>query len=95
MQRELQITFDGLPHSEVLDRDIREKVRKLDQINHRLIGGHVVVQAPPRHHNHGGRFGVSVNLKLPGSEISVNREAEDVYVAVRDAFDAAKRKLAD
>jgi hypothetical protein len=33
---------------------------------------------------------------VPGSEIVVDRqENEDVYVALRDAFDAAKRQLED
>ena len=37
-----------------------------------------------------------VDLTAPGREIVVNRQhAEDVYVALRDAFDAAKRQLDD
>ena len=33
---------------------------------------------------------------MPGQEIVVNHEHdEDVYVALRDAFDAAKRRLED
>jgi ribosome-associated translation inhibitor RaiA len=36
------------------------------------------------------------DIGVPGSEIVVNRDhAEDVYVALRDAFDAAKRQLED
>jgi len=35
-------------------------------------------------------------LTAPGTEIVVDRkENEDVYVALRDAFDAAKRQLED
>jgi ribosome-associated translation inhibitor RaiA len=41
-------------------------------------------------------FDVHIDMTVPGSEIVVNRVAnEDVYVAVRDAFDAAKRQLED
>jgi hypothetical protein len=33
---------------------------------------------------------------VPGSEIVVNRDQdEDLYVALRDAFDAARRQLED
>jgi cold shock CspA family protein len=37
---------------------------------------------------------VSIDLRVPGKEIVANRDHhEDVYVALRDAFDAAKRQL--
>ena len=35
-----------------------------------------------------------VDLTLPGQEVAVTRvHDEDVYVALRDAFDAARRKV--
>jgi len=37
---------------------------------------------------------VRIDIKVPGSEIVVNRDKhEDIYVALRDAFDAAKRQV--
>ncbi len=37
-----------------------------------------------------------IDIGVPGGEIVVNRDhAEDVYVALRDAFDAAKRQVED
>jgi len=42
------------------------------------------------------RFTASGNTTVPGSELVVNRDMhEDVYVALRDAFDAAKRQMED
>jgi ribosome-associated translation inhibitor RaiA len=39
---------------------------------------------------------VRIDIGVAGGEIVVNRDhAEDVYVALRDAFDAANRKLED
>jgi len=39
---------------------------------------------------------VRIDIGVPGNEIVVNRDNhEDVYVALRDAFDAAKRQLDD
>lgn len=61
----------------------------------------VTVAAPHKHHSHGNLYHVSIDLHLPGSEIVINRDPgknhkhEDVYVAIRDAFDAAVRKLQD
>ena len=37
-----------------------------------------------------------IDIGVPGNEIIVTRDqAEDVYVALRNAFDAAKRQLKD
>jgi ribosome-associated translation inhibitor RaiA len=39
---------------------------------------------------------VRIDLKVPGKEIVVNRDHdEDIYVALRDAFDVARRQLED
>jgi hypothetical protein len=39
---------------------------------------------------------VRLNITLPGTEVVVSREhAEDVYIAVRDAFEAAGLQLKD
>jgi hypothetical protein len=41
-------------------------------------------------------FNIHIDLGVPGKEIVVDRqENEDAYVALRDAFDAAKRQLED
>ncbi len=46
-------------------------------------------------------YNVRIDLTVPGGTIAVNREPgedhahEDMHVAVRDAFDAARRKLQD
>ena len=35
-----------------------------------------------------------IDIRVPGGELVVNRDMnEDVYVALRDAFDAAKRQI--
>ena len=48
-------------------------------------------------HKHQGRpFNVRIDLTLPGHELMVNRvQHEDVYVALREAFDNMKRQLED
>jgi ribosome-associated translation inhibitor RaiA len=52
------------------------------------------VDRPHHHHHQGNPFTVKLDITLPGSEIVVNRDhAEDVYVALRDAFEAARRQL--
>jgi ribosomal subunit interface protein len=94
MKTPLQITYRDLPHSDALDIHIREKAEKLEQVYSGLIGCRVVVEQPAKHHQQGKPFNIHIDMTVPGSEMVVDRqENEDVYVALRDAFDAARRQL--
>jgi ribosomal subunit interface protein len=96
MQIPLQITVRGIEHSEALETHIRDKVNKLEEFFDHITSCRVVVELPHKHHQQGKQFNVRIDIGVPGSEIVVNRDhAEDVYVALRDAFDAAKRKIED
>lgn len=96
MKTPLQITIRGIEHSDALETHIRDKANKLDEFFDRIMSCRVVVEVPHKHHHQGKQFTVRIDVGVPGSEIVVNRDhAEDVYVALRDAFDAAKRQLED
>lgn len=96
MKTPLQITIRGIEHSDALETHIRDKANKLDEFFDRIMSCRVVVEVPHKHHHQGKQFTVRIDIGVPGSEIVVNRDhAEDVYVALRDAFDAAKRQLED
>ena len=96
MQIPLQITFRGLPHSDALETRIREKVDKLQDFHTRITSCRVVVEEQHRHKRQGKHFTVRIDVRVPGNEIVIDRDhAEDVYVALRDAFDAAARRLED
>jgi ribosomal subunit interface protein len=96
MQIPLQITIRDMEHSEALETHIRDKVNKLEEFFNHIMSCRVVVEMPHKHHQQGKQFNVRIDIGVPGSEIAVNRDhAEDVYVALRDAFDAAKRQLED
>jgi len=94
MQIPLQITIRDVEHSEALEAHIREKAKKLDEFFNHIMSCRVVVEVPHKHHNQGKRYNIRIDIGVAGSEIVVNRdEAEDVYVALRDGFDAAKRQV--
>ncbi|MBI5436165.1 MAG: ribosome-associated translation inhibitor RaiA [Nitrosomonadales bacterium] len=94
MQLPLQITIRDVDHSEALETHIRDKAKKLDEFFDHIMSCRVVVEVPHKHHHQGKQFNVRIDIGVPGSEIVVSRDhAEDVYVALRDAFDAAKRRL--
>ncbi len=96
MEFMLQITTRDIPHSDALESHIRQKAEKLEKFYPHIMGCRVVIELPHKHKHQGRIFNVRLDITVPGSELVVNREAnEDVYVAVRDAFDAAKRQLED
>jgi ribosomal subunit interface protein len=96
MELPLQVTYRGMESSAALEDAVREKAAKLEQFHPRLMSCRVVIEQAARHKTQGKQFAVRIDLKAPGGEIAVNRDhADDVYVALRDAFDAARRKLED
>lgn len=101
MQTQPQISFDDLPVDEAVREAALEHVARLEKTYDRITGCHVVIAQPHRHHREGRLYSVRVDLVVPGTEIVVNREHpadhahEDVYVALRDSFDAARRRLED
>lgn len=101
MQIPLRITFRDMPALPAVEARVRERAAALDRLHPNITGGHVVVEAHHRHHEQGKLYHVAIHLVLPEGEIAVTRDPahhhahEDVYVAVRDAFDAAERRLQD
>lgn len=96
MELPLQITAPDFPLSAAVEAEIREKAANLDLYYDRILRCRVVVEAPVGHHRHGGPYNVRLDLTVPGAELVVNRQdAEDLPVAIRDAFDAMRRRLED
>jgi len=101
MRLPLQITFRNIPPSKAIEIAIRERSGKLDRFSDLIMGCRVVVEARHCRHHQGKLYHVRIDLTVPGDEIMVSREPalhhthEDIYVAVRDAFDAARRRLED
>jgi cold shock CspA family protein len=95
MQLPLQISVRDLSLSEAAEGDIRAKADNLETYYDGIISCRVVVEGPVRHHRK-GPFTVRIDLSVPGAELVVDRHADaDLYVAIRDAFDAARRRLED
>lgn len=94
MQVPLQITMRGVGHSAALEAEIRERAAKLEQFYPRITSCRVAVEEFARHHRQGRQFTLRIEVHVPGRQIVITRDRhEDVYVALREAFDAAKRQL--
>lgn len=101
MQVNPQITFRNMESSEALETAVRDKIAKLEEYYDQITACRVTVEEPHRSHHQGKLFSVHINVTLPQGEVVVshdpqdNHAHEDVYVAVRDAFNAAYRQLED
>ncbi len=101
MQRPLKITFKDMAPSPTIEARIHEKAADLERFYDRIVGCHVTVEAPHRHHRKGKLYNVRVDVSLPGKDVLIGRTGpldhahEDVNVAIRDAFDAARRLVED
>lgn len=94
MQIPLQITTHGIDNSDALETHIRDKAKKFDALINLANTCRIVVKSPRQHIQHGKQYDVRIDINIQGCGIAVNRNhADDVYIALRDAFDAANRKL--
>lgn len=98
----LEIVVRDIPRTDGLERRIQEKVAKLATLQPRITNVRVTIESPAHHrHQKGTPFLVKLEIAVPGSEIVVTRESErdhehdDLQVALRDAFDAARRQMGD
>ncbi len=101
MQLPLQISFRHMEHSETIEALVREKAAHLDTFAGHIMSCRVVVEPAGKHHKHGNLYEVRIDITVPGEEIAVTREPSehteyrDIHVALRDAFDSARRQLED
>jgi cold shock CspA family protein len=101
MQVPLEIQFRNMDASEAVAAAARDHVAKLEQLADSIVSCRVAIEAPHRHHQQGNLYTVTIDVRFAGGEAIANRAPdanhahEDVYVALRDAFKAARRQLQD
>lgn len=88
----LQITSRNLELTEPIEANIREHAGNLDKYYSRIMSCRVTVEAIPNR----SLYNVHVDMTVPGSELVVKLDPNtDLYIAIRDAFHDARRKLED
>ena len=99
MQTPLEIKFTGLERSDAVEARVRERVEKLETFFGRITSCHVYIDAPHHHSRKGNQYEVRIEVRIPGTELVVNQRPgdvnahEDLYVAIRDAFNAMEGQL--
>jgi ribosomal subunit interface protein len=94
MLLEPSINFLNFPHSPVLEEHVSEKINKLNQFYQNIMHCDVALILTQNKKHQGKLYNVRIKLTVPGEELSVTKPTdEDVYVAVRDAFQVITRRL--
>ncbi len=101
MELPLQVTFRDMDPSAALENEIRERAGRLERFFDRITSCRVMVEPSHKRHHKGNLYHIRIELGVPGKELVVSRDPqddhshEDAYVAVKDAFETAKRRLED
>lgn len=99
----LHVAYEGgLKSSPALQARIEREARKLERFGDRITACRVALIGRSGNRRKGDLFQVRIQIVVPGrAEIVVDRNPgadhahEDPYVALRDAFNAARRQLQD
>jgi ribosomal subunit interface protein len=101
MKEPLQVSYRDITPSDAIEAVVHERSAKLDRFFNGITSCRILVESSHRRRHRGRLYHVRVELAVPGRVIVVNRapqqhhEHEDVHVAIRDAFDAIRRRLED
>ena len=102
METEPKIVFEHIDASDAVRQRILDEIAHLTQFHGRITSCRVVVSAPEKHKHKGNLYQVRIHLVVPGrGEITVRPSTarhqwnQDPLVAIRNAFDAARRQLED
>lgn len=99
MALRLELSFRNLERSDFVESNIKQRCKRLESLSHEITFCHVVVSSPHQHQNKGHHYEVHVELRVPGTVLAATKNTgtseahEDLYVALRDAFEALERQL--
>lgn len=94
-----RLAFPDFEGTESIRYAIESRIEKLERFFDRILRCEVVVTCPHKHRQQDRLYTIHIHMALPGKDIYINRDPNrneahrDIYVAIRDAFDAAERSL--
>lgn len=102
MRTRTEVHFKGIEKSEAIEERILDKLEKLEKSFDRLSRARVVIEAPHRNGQRPLAYLVKIELSIPSRkpivishERAVSQGNDELQLAIRDAFEAATRRLED
>ncbi len=99
MTNEFQVVYHNIDQSEAISEAVQKRIGKLKRYCDHIINGRVVLDSPHNNHHKGKVYSVTLEIHTPELEVRVNQDQhdnhahEDLYVAIRDAFNVAERQF--
>jgi ribosomal subunit interface protein len=94
MQIPLEISTRDVTLSPQIEAELRKRADKLERHFNRITSCRIALERPTGNHHHdGGPYRVRVDVTVPGMELVADKQAEEIFIAIRDAFDAADRQV--
>jgi ribosomal subunit interface protein len=96
MQIPLEISTRDVTLSPQIEAELSKRASRLERRYNRVTSCRIALERPNGNHHHdGGPYRVRVDVTVPGSELVADKQAEEIFIAIRDAFDAAERQVED
>jgi len=99
MISDTQVVFRNIEHSDAVEFAVHKRLEKLERYCDEIQSLKVILESPHNNHYKGKVYHVGVEALVPNHDIVVthdqhdNHSHEDIYVAIRDAFNAVERRL--
>ena len=99
MEPQVEITFNEIDHSDAVEAHIRERVAKLLAMGESIRRCKVWVRAPHHRGHKPVAYVIDLSVQMTGTSLHVDHRPgddnahTDIYVAIRDAFNAMERQL--
>jgi ribosomal subunit interface protein len=99
MISDTQVVFRGIEHSQAVEDAVHKRLSKLERFSDEIQSLRVILESPHKNHFKGKVYHIGVEALIPNYDIVIaheqhdKHEHEDIYVAIRDAFNALERRL--
>tara|TARA_R110000772_G_scaffold195602_1_gene306285 strand:+ start:333 stop:728 length:396 start_codon:yes stop_codon:yes gene_type:complete len=99
MVSDTKVVFRGIDHSDAVAEAVQKRLDKLERFSDEIQSLRVTLDSPHNHHHKGKVFHVGVEAVIPNHDILVNHDQHDkqthadIYIAIRDAFNALERQI--
>jgi ribosomal subunit interface protein len=99
MISDTQVLFRGIDHSEAVEEAVHKRAEKLARYSDQIQSLRVTLESPHNNHHKGKVYHVGVEAFIPNHDVVVNHDQhdkhshEDIYIAIRDTFDAVERRI--
>jgi ribosome-associated translation inhibitor RaiA len=97
----ITLSFRHIDHSGALEDRARKLGSRLERFSERITQCHMTLEGPGNRSDRRAPYLVKIDLIVPGAQIHADSlhvdgaGHKDIYLALRDAFNNAKRQLQD